>query len=303
MPVRTACLVAVSALAAGVLVAWGTTLIPGFIAGSEPSPSPSPSPTVVPTEGVVVPSLEPILRDLDDADLAAGVTTLDFTYQGAGTFTIAPGKGEPRDDGTPVRWVSIAVEDGIEADPAAFTSFVLEGLNEERGWGAEGRLEFVQTDGVADYQIMLASPFTAAAVCPNNHVAAQVGPVTEATASDEPTPSPTLDPGLAAGDPAATASPELAEGAINPACAVDGVVVISMYEWSAGFVAFGQDRTGARHYILNHQLGHLFGHEETECVSGIAAVMDDQRVEMPQCTANPWPYPDAAGEVEESPAP
>lgn len=288
MPIGSALLVGLVALVAGVAVAWATTLIPGIFAEPEPSPSPSPSPSVTPPGNVVVPTLQPILRDLDQADLDAGVTTLDFTYQGSGTFTIVPGEGEPVGN-APVRWVSIAVEDGIEADPSAFARFVLAALNDNRGWGSEQRMQFVQTDGVADYKIMLASPFTAAAICPDNHVAAIVGPVMEATPSAQPESPATADPGLAAGDDSAAGDPD----APNPACALDGEVVISIYEWSAGFVAFGQDRTAARQYIANHHIGHLFGHEESECASGVARVMDNQRVEMPQCEANPWPFPDA----------
>jgi hypothetical protein len=288
LPIASALLVGLGALLAGILVAWATTLIPGIFAEPEPSPSPSPSVTAPDPGTVVVPTLQPILRDLDPADLDAGVTTLDFTYQGAGTFTIVPGEGEPVGS-APVRWVSIAVEDGIEADPSAFARFILAALNDNRGWGSEQRMQFVQTDGVADYKILLASPFTAAAICPDNHVAAIVGPVMEATPSADAEAPATADPGLSAGDEAAEVDPE----ARNPACALEGEIVISMYEWSAGFVAFGQDRTAARQYIAGHQLGHLFGHEESECASGLARVMDNQRVEMPQCEANPWPFPEA----------
>jgi hypothetical protein len=288
MPIGSALLVGLAALVTGVVVAWATTLIPGIFAEPEPSPSPSPSVSTPDPGTVVVPTLQPILRELDQADRDAGVTTLDFTYQGAGTFTIVPGKDEPVGD-APVRWVSIAVEDGIEADPSAFAEFVLSALNDNRGWGSERRMQFVQTDGVADYQIMLASPFTAAAICPDNHVAAIVGPVMEATPSAEPDAPATADPGLSAGDEAADGDQESG----NPACALDGEVVISMYEWSAGFVLFGQDRTAARQYITNHQIGHLFGNEESECASGLARVMDDQRVANALCLPNPWPFPEA----------
>ena len=132
-------------------------------------------------------------------------------------------------------------------------------------------------------------PFTAAALCPDNHVAAIVGPVMEATPSAEPNISATAEPGLTAGDDAAQGDGE----AHNPACALEGEIIISMFDWSAGFPLFGQDHTAARQYIANHQIGHLFGHEESECAGGLAQVMDNQRVELPQCQPNPWPFPDA----------
>lgn len=292
MPVGPALLVAVGALVAGLLVSWVITLLPTILAEPEASlsPSPSPSPAITPT-GVEVPPLQPILRDLDDADRLAGVTTVDFTYQGDGTFSVVPGEGEPSGD-APVRWVSIQVEDGIEVNAAAFGRFVLDVLNDNRGWGSDERMQFVQTDGVADYRIRLASPFTAAAICPDNHVAAIVGPVMEVTPSAGPDAeadvAPYSAPGILAGeDIEAPVDPDA-----NPACALDGDIVISIYDWTAGYSAFGPDRTSARSYILNHQFGHLFGHEEQACAGGRAEVMADQRGEL-ACDANAWPYPDA----------
>ena len=285
MPVQPALLIGFGALAAGLLVGWITTLVPGLLNAVEVTPSATPTPSVTAPEGVSVPTLEPILRDLDDADLAAGVTTLAYTYQGSGTFTTLTTKGEPESNGVPVRWVSIAVEDGIEAYPAAFVEYVLEALSDNRGWGSDGRLQFVPTDGVADYKIMLASPFTAAAICPDNHVAVVSGPVTDASATPDPDAQATEAPGLTGGDDP--------DGATTSVCATDGEIVISMYEWTAGFPAFGQDRDAARNYLLNHQLGHLFGRGETACVADRADVMDDQRLTPFPCTANPWPYPDA----------
>jgi hypothetical protein len=280
---KTAALVVVGAFVAGFLVAWLTTFVPGWVRGPEASPEPSPS--VSYSGDVIVPTLEPVLRELDEQDALAGVTTVRYTYQGTGTFTIMPGKEEPLEGGAPVRWVSIAIEDGIEVDAEAFKAFVFSVLEDNRSWGSEGRLQFVQTDGVADYRIVLASPFTSAATCPNPHTAVRVGPVTEASPSVETTASPSVPvaPGLAAGD---VSEPQTT-------CAEQGIVPISLFEWTAGFDAFAGDRTAARQYIVNHQLGHLFGHEETACVSGRALVMDDQRVALPDCEANPWPFPDA----------
>ena len=285
MPLQPALLVALAALAAGLLVGWATTVIPGLVNRVEPTPSSTPTPSVTAPGGVAVPTLEPILREIDDADLAAGITAVDYTYQGKGTFTILPGTGEPDSSGAPVRWVSISVEDGIEADPSAFAAYVLDALADNRGWASDGRLQFVQTDGVADYKIKLASPFTAAAICADNHVAVVTGPVTEASAS--PDAEPTVAPGLTGGD-------ESDGGATTSVCATNGEIIISIYEWTAGFTAFDPDRDAARHYILNHQLGHLFGHPELECTSGRADVMANQRGAGFPCDANPWPFPDAA---------
>ena len=287
MPLQPALLVALGALAAGLVVAWAITLIPGFLYAAEPTPTPTPTPSVTVPEGVTVPTLAPILRDLDDSDRAAGITTVNYTYQGSGSFTTLSGTGEPDSSGAPVRWVSIAVEDGIEAYPAAFAGFVLSALADNRSWGSDDRLQFVQTDGVADYTIKLASPFTAAAICADNHVAVVSGPVTEASESPPADIEATQAPGLAGGDDSGS------DGATS-VCAANGEIVISIYEWTAGFEAFGPDHDAARKYLLNHHMGHLFGRPETECAAGRADVMDNQRGSGFPCDANSWPYPDAA---------
>ncbi len=291
---KTAMYVVLGAFAAGFLVAWITSLLPGWVDGPEASPEPQPEITY-PGE-VVVPQLAPVLRDLDDQDTLAGVTTTKYTYRGEGTFTTLPGKGEPEDNGVPVRWVAIAVEDGVEVDAQAFKEFVFSVLEDNRSWGSDGRLQFVQTDGVADYRFVLASPYTSAATCPDPQETVRVGPVTEASPEVEGAPSaspsdvPTLIPGNA--------------GDERPSCAMEGIVPISLFEWTAGFPEFGADRTASRTYLINHRLGHLFGHEETFCVSGRALIMDDQRAPMPpECEVNPWPFPDAAAEFVPTPSP
>lgn len=292
---KTTALVVVSAFALGMLVGWGTTLVPGIFA-AEPevsaSPSPSPTATVDPDE-VEVPPMEPILRDLDEQDALAGVTTLQPTYRGEGTFTVVSTKHEPENPDAPLRWVSIAVEDGIAIDARAARAFVMDVLQDNRSWGSDGRLEFVETDGVADYRIVFASPFTTAAECPEAHVAVHAGPVvTESTG-----PSPDAESGEVEDVEVVDAGED---GGVT-VCAEDGLIMISMYDWSAGYGLFGTDRTAARAYILNHRMGHLLGHAESQCAGGRADVMDDQTGEL-ACEPNAWPFPDAVIE-EPSPSP
>jgi len=285
MQVDKALLVALGAFAGGMLVAWLTTLLPTLMASSPTEPSPSPSPSVTATDSVILPPMSTITRQLDKADAEAGVTTTDVTVRGEGTFTIQPGQGVANESGNPVRWVSISFEDGVEVDRTAATAFIVAALNDVRGWEGQQRVQFVQSEGVADYRIMVASPYTAAALCPDNHVAADVGPVTEAS------PSPQAE---VAAMVQSASSEETPAGELNPACAKDGVVVISMYDWTAGYGPFGVDRTASRQYLVNHQLGHLFGLEESVCVTNRAAVMDNQRDTLaPECEVNPWPNPDA----------
>jgi hypothetical protein len=304
------------AITAGVIVAaFGLGLVAGWITDglperlhAEPSPTPTPTPSfgLSPTVEPSLPPLSPITRTLTSDDRAAGIVTTDYVVRGDGTFSVVPGTDVPDENKGDVRWVSVAVEDGVSSDPVALRDFVLGVLNDNRAWGTGGHLQYVATDGVADYRVLLASPYTTAAVCANPHVASPAGPVVEASPSPSPSPSPSAS---------ASATPSAPSGAVNDVteptpdspydhlCTKDGVIVLSSYDWTAGYPAYGDDYTGAREYMLLHRLGHIKGREDSECKSGRAKVMDMQRDELPEgCEVNPWPYPDAP-EVLPSPSP
>ncbi len=283
------------AVTAGVVVvAFGLGLTAGWITDglperlrAEPTPSASPTPTppVGPTVEPSVPPLEPVTRDLTIDDRAAGLLSADYVVRGDGTFSLVPGKNEPDPSKGDVRWVSFSVEDGVSADAAAFRGYVMSVLNDNRAWGTEGNLQYVATDGVADYRVLLASPYTTAAVCPDPHVAVAVGPVTEA--------SPSPSPSSAAAAPLQSDEAQ-DDSAYDRLCSSDGVIVLSVYDWIAGLPAFADDFSGARGYMVLHRLGHLMGREDSACATGRAEVMDLQVDALPEgCEVNPWPYPDA----------
>lgn len=264
----------------GVLAGWATGFIPQIVA-AEPSASPSatPLPSITTDVEPVLPAMEPITRELTQADRDAGVTTTDITVKAEGTFSVVPGAGIPVDDAGDVRWVSVSVEDGVAVNADAFKNYVISTLNANRGWGTEHAVQFVATDGVADYRIVLASPYTAAVLCPDTHVVIPIVPETEeaeaeVAEADTPSATPATDTPWSCGD--------------------DGVVVISSYDWTAGFAAFAADYEGSRTYLINHRIGHLMGREDVICEGGRADIMVVQEAELPAgCEANPWPNPDA----------
>src|SRR5690606_19796722 len=132
------------AFVAGIAVAWITTLLPGWIAAlNAPAPDPDAhvTATPVPDPSVSVPPLEPIFRDLNEDDRRAGLTSLDYEYIGTGVFDVVPGVEEEDAGGPPTRWVSVSVEGGLAVDQELFAEFVMEALNDPRGWGAHGRLQ------------------------------------------------------------------------------------------------------------------------------------------------------------------
>ncbi len=275
--------VVAGAFGLGVAAGWATGLVPGLVS-AEPSVSPSPSPvaSIVATAEPVLPPLAPITRVLTQDDRDAGVTTTQVKTRADGTISVVPGINSPTSGAGDVRWVSVAVEDGVQADADAFKSYVITTLNANRGWGTGQSVQFVATDGVADYRIVLASPYTAAVLCPNPHLTKPAGSIIETS----PTPTPTVTP-----------SPDAAVD--TPwSCEQDGVIVISSYDWTAGFPAFANDYAGSRAYTLNHHIGHLLGKDDVACAGGRADIMVVQEAVLPDgCEANPWPNPDAVADL------
>ncbi|MFW2513083.1 DUF3152 domain-containing protein [Demequina sp. SO4-13] len=274
-------LVVIVAFAAGIGVGWGTGLVADRLAVAEPSPVPSPSASATPTAEVSLPPLEPIERALDDADRLAGVASLDVVPEGERSFATVTVDGEPSGGGASVRWVRVEYEEGLGMSGQALGDFVLDTLNDPRGWGARGRFEFVPTGGAPDLRIVLASPATAAATCPDPHATAPAGALMDPSASPDPAVDPTT---------AATSDPE--SSAEAPSCADQGLVMLDHYEWIAGLAAYGDNRTGARQYLVNHFVGHALGESETQCTSGRALVTTDQSQLPGDCDPNPWTWPD-----------
>jgi len=270
--VGTTILVIVGAFAIGIAAGWGTTLFASNIGEPEPSPSPSasPSPSVTPTPDIDVslPPLEPVTREIDDADKLAGLRTLDYPIRGEGTYTVVPAPEATTPDAGVVEHVRIDVEEGLQMIDGTLGAFVMSALNDPQGWGQSGTVAFVQTEGAPDVRIIFASPFTAAALCPTPHEPAVLTP----SATPSPTPSPTAAP-------------------LAIQCATQGAIVVSVYDWIQGLEPFAEDRTNARVYLLNHAMGHVLGKADDSCKKGVANVMVDQRTLKKACTPNPWPFP------------
>ncbi|MDN4478231.1 DUF3152 domain-containing protein [Demequina sp. SYSU T00039] len=257
----------IAAFGLGIGAGYATGLVPGlyarWTAAPEVSASPSASASATPT--VSVGPLAPIDRELDEADGLAGLISLVVPDEGNGTFSAVPGTTAEVDGGGPVRYVRIDVEDGLDVATTAFRDFVMDTLNDPRGWGSEGRQQFVLTDGAADIRIVLASPVTAAGLCvPTDSDAA-------ADADGATSPSSTAD----------------------LTCEAQGIVPLSLYDWAAGLSRYEDDRTGSRRYQLAHSVGYVLGDEAGTCTSGEASVMVVQETMPAECSVNPWPFPDA----------
>lgn len=71
--------------------------------------------------------------------------------------------------------------------------------------------------------------------------------------------------------------------------------IITWYRWVHGHTDYGEDRTGYRRYVVNHEVGHALGRGHVTCPGAgrPAPVMMQQTKGLTPCTPNPWVEPDA----------
>jgi hypothetical protein len=75
-------------------------------------------------------------------------------------------------------------------------------------------------------------------------------------------------------------------------CGGGAKAVITMYRWMNGVPDYGTDLTGYRHYVVNHEVGHVLGHAHAYCDPGhLAPVMVQQTKGLHGCLPNAWPFP------------
>lgn len=284
------------AFAVGILAGAITTFVPRLVANPDASASPSHAPIPTPTGTGGIDDFPPIDRELDTSDLLVGLESLAIPSIGPGTFTIVPGDIQPTGAG-PTRWVRIEIEDTVPVGPEAFGTYVMSVLNNELGWGANGRMTFGKTTGTADIRLLIATPATSAAICSDPHAAATllvVEPEGGAAAKLSAGVGATPTPSSSGPEPSPSSSPVLA-------CASQGMLVINAYEWAAGLEGFGDDRAAARQYLINHPLGHILGYEDAQCqaetatTGELADVMVNHEQDVSPCAPNAWPVrPDPA---------
>lgn len=67
--------------------------------------------------------------------------------------------------------------------------------------------------------------------------------------------------------------------------------VINSDRWLLGAMSWGNDITGYRHQVLNHEVGHALGHGHRYCPAPgkPAPVMQQQTISLQNCTPNAWP--------------
>lgn len=182
-----------------------------------------------------------------------GVEGIEVAASASGEFLVRKGS-EPAPAGRATHSVRIEVEEGLPISVEEFSEFVMASLNDERSWAKDGAFAFSRTDGEASIRIMLASPSTTDGLC----------------------------------------VPLETNGKWS--CGRNGRVVINADRWinnAPAFAEAGGDIVSYRHYLLNHEIGHLIGFDHVSCTTpGQAApVMVQQSMSLEGCTPNGWVHP------------
>jgi hypothetical protein len=181
-----------------------------------------------------------------------------YSLQGGGRFDVVPGTSRIYGQGGPLQRFTVEVEAGVAEDGPAFAAAVEKILSDPHSWGAGGRMTFQRVDSGS---VDFRVSLTSAMT---------VRKLCGYTLPFETS---------------------CYNGAL-------GRAVINDARWVRGAVAYGTGLAAYRSYVINHEVGHAFGHGHEPCrtARSLAPVMMQQTLGLVtpgvgSCRANPWPYP------------
>jgi hypothetical protein len=179
-----------------------------------------------------------------------------YVEQGAGTLSVVDGSSAVYGSGPLSRFV-VEVEDGINVDGAAFAAAVETTLGDPGSWGNGGRMSF-QRVGVAE---------------------ASTGQYEFKVSLVSPGSMETYCPGVGTGG--------------YTSCRYGERAVINLARWATAVPHYDGDIQAYRHYVVNHEVGHVLGHGHVNCPGPgqLAPVMLQQTLGLQGCVRNAWPYP------------
>ena len=183
-------------------------------------------------------------------DVAAGLVSLDVPTSASGRLVVVPGD-DPAPRPGAVKTVRVEVEDGLDVDGALFAGYVMQTLNDPRGWGAGGAFSFARTDDDADYRVVLASATTVDRLCAPLRTQGDVSCAIDGRATINY-------------ERWVTATPEFSG-------------IVRTY------------RQYVVNHEVGHLLGH--GHATCPGAGALAPVMQQQTYAAAPCVPNSWPNP------------
>ncbi|WP_346619937.1 DUF3152 domain-containing protein [Blastococcus montanus] len=192
-----------------------------------------------------------------EIDAAPTVTAPPATvedYVEQGAGTLSVVDGGSEVLGTgPLQRFVVEVEDGIGVDGAAFADAVTATLGDPRSWGNGGRVSFQRVGAAADYD------FKVSLVSPGSME--------------------TYCPGVGTGG--------------YTSCRYGERAVINLARWATAVPHYEGDVATYRHYVVNHEVGHVLGNGHLQCPGPgqPAPVMQQQTLGLQGCAKNAWPYP------------
>ncbi|WP_461038304.1 DUF3152 domain-containing protein [Streptomyces mayteni] len=174
------------------------------------------------------------------------------------------GGSDPAADPTAVDQLRyrVDVEEGMGLDAEFFAQVVHQTLNDPRSWGNNGERSFARVSaGEYDFVITLASPGTAADWCARS--------------------------GL-----------DITQDNVSCDSSNTERVIINAWRWAQGSETYGDDISGYRQMLINHEVGHRLGLGHAVCPAegALAPVMLQQTKYLTTngvtCVPNPWPNPE-----------
>jgi len=181
-----------------------------------------------------------------------------YSLQGGNRFDVVPGTSKVYGTAGPLQRYTVEIEAGVAEDGPAVAATVEQILGNPHSWGAGGRMRLQRVDSG---EVQFRVSLTSSLT------------VRKLCGYTLPFETSCYNGGLAR-------------------------AVINDARWVRGAVAYGTNINAYRTYVINHEVGHSFGHGHLLCpkAGALAPVMMQQTLGVTTpgvgaCRTNPWPYP------------
>jgi hypothetical protein len=181
-----------------------------------------------------------------------------YSLQGGGRFDVVPGASKVYGTGGQLQRFTVEIEAGVAEDGPAFAAQVEQVLSNPHSWGHNGQMRLQRVD--------------------SGTVDFRVSLTSSLTVRRLC--------GYTLPFETSCYNGELSRAVINDA------------RWVRGAVAYGANIGAYRTYVINHEVGHSFGHGHLQCpkAGALAPVMMQQTLGVTTpgvgaCRTNPWPFP------------